>query len=89
MNVPFWISCNVYKKLEKCFKRFLTILCKYFNAILACLQPINKLARLESMQMKMCMYVYVFISYILYVWVYWGDGNKFMYVCILEWLSIR
>ena len=61
MNVPFWISYNVYEKLEKCFKRFLTILCKYFNEILACLQPINKLARLESMQMKMCMYISMYV----------------------------
>ena len=26
------------------------------------------------------LHIFVFILYIC-VWVYWGDGNKFMYVC--------
>ena len=29
---------------------------------------------------------FVFILYIC-VWVYWGDGNKFMYVCMYEELN--
>ena len=55
----------------------------------------SNLSMYECVCMYVCMYVcmfgeslgisvtyFVFILYIC-VWVYWGDGNKFMYVCKL------
>ena len=44
----------------------------------------NDVGKNAFVRLYVCMYVcmHVFVLYIC-VWVYWGDGNKFMYVCMV------